>query len=1550
MAEDDPEVVALALKILARLLTFHGPVYVKKFAEKTGGFVVMRHRLKRWWNLPSLWPMLFAIMFDYDVAKIDFNKDLDHFGLLELFGSPSKLQAVYPEVLPVIASMLQRGLKEVCKDRPNESPSTPTESNGKLNVERPKHSRKRSMSLGMEFVTSCKAPFNSSFIPLLLIVPAQSDSTDHQIEEKVTLLNTISQFLTDVHSKSSRFRDFAATSTFVQELLFILFPVVVSSDMVSADSELHPPSSGLSFNGSDVPIRPLAHISSQAPPIVRTTNVEIPSSPSPHRLSNLRRGSSFVLVSSEPSQFSPSTARLHHAISPKETPRLEFARTNSVVQGYLELAIVVFSDVLFDRKDFPGFGIFLKVPPGFQEHQVYFQSYVLRNTLSHLGNAIHLDQNLLLEPRVITNLARFVTHLGEAIYEGWFLEGAETVLDFAGSILEYLQRPDIAKAKSVRLCSQAIGLIRAGVFRIVLLRLSEVDDRLSEQAVTTFMNKLTYWQTILLSSEDTQGDYLRLMCYLLYIKLICPQEQVRLLAANLWRILLVQKPDETSVILNYAAKANDRQLASGFRKLVELDNETFLYWVDTQRENLDAFFFGAMSRSWEAFVDQENRRTEETASNRMAKRKERLKQWVHEDLMNEDVIRRHETALHYWTTNIYKAENTKHQRAVQDYQDNLAFTVTCFDKMMRDLRRPTGLLEDQAPIRWRLDQTEGRNRMRLRVLPDNIAHLHNYKPKRKATRSTPVKGRLSINTQGEQLSGTNIIDATPTDVQKDSSALGNSRSVPPVTGDGEERDPFNEDEFEMIDAPGAQDAFEDRNRKVMRSLERNDQVQHVTNIARIVGLEAVEGLLILGKNCFYLIDNFFQRPDGEIVNVWQAPEEERDAYLRMISGHESKGRPAAGGAERKTRSWKWEEIISISKRRFLFRDVAIEIFFADGRSYLLTIMSPKLRDDLYARLSAKATPVTPGQSPTSFENAWRYEALKSPDDTQQTFGSKFANVFGQAFSNPATRKWIKGEMSNFHYLMLINTMAGRTFNDLTQYPVFPWVIADYTSDELDLTDPRSFRDLSKPMGAQTLEREAEFRDRYQSFAEMGDHNSPPFHYGTHYSSAMIVSSYLIRLQPFVQSYLLLQGGSFDHADRLFYSVPKAWLSASSENMTDVRELIPEFFFLPEFLNNTNGYDFGLRQGVGGNIDNVVLPPWAKGDPKVFISKNREALESPYVSQNLHRWIDLVFGFKQRGEAAFEATNVFHHLSYHGAKDLDTIEDPVERLATIGIIHNFGQTPHQVFQRSHPQREDVKHPGKRLDIDAQELVRLPSTLMESGEPVAALSHSSKTDRLLCSAAFRLNIPPVYDKYMEWGFADGSIRFYSAESKRMLGHFEHLHIGQLSSAIFADSRTLITSGTDCTMSIWSVMSDSKSMDLQPKGCLFGHRTPVNVLAVSRSFSALLSASKDGQVLLWDLNRLEFVLELTKGAPVDCARINDVTGNILVCRGNRAAVYTLNGALLLDQAVCERNDDGVACCAFYEGQGNEWLDRDLIFTGHRRGVVNVRLHVLLSFLPPD
>ncbi|VDO67971.1 unnamed protein product [Onchocerca flexuosa] len=116
--------------------------------------------------------------------------------------------------------------------------------------------------------------------------------------------------------------------------------------------------------------------------------------------------------------------------------------------------------------------------------------------------------------------------------------------------------------------------------------------------------------------------------------------------------------------------------------------------------------------------------------------------------------------------------------------------------------------------------------------------------------------------------------------------------------------------------------------------------------------------------------------------------------------------------------------------------------------------------------------------------------------------------------------------------------------------------------------------------------------------------------------------------------------NFDIADRLFNSIETTWRLASFDSTTDFKELIPEFFYLPDFLMNKEKLDLGIRQN-GDVVDDVILPRWCKGSARLFVLIHRQALESPIVSSALNYWIDLIFGYKQTGKAAIDAINVFH---------------------------------------------------------------------------------------------------------------------------------------------------------------------------------------------------------------------------------------------------------------------------------------------------------------------
>ncbi|XP_037920089.1 neurobeachin isoform X13 [Hermetia illucens] len=362
--------------------------------------------------------------------------------------------------------------------------------------------------------------------------------------------------------------------------------------------------------------------------------------------------------------------------------------------------------------------------------------------------------------------------------------------------------------------------------------------------------------------------------------------------------------------------------------------------------------------------------------------------------------------------------------------------------------------------------------------------------------------------------------------------------------------------------------------------------------------------------------------------------------------------------------WYFSEVRAIFSRRYLLQNVAIEIFLASRTSILFAFPDQHTVKKVIKALPRVGVGIKYGIPQT------RRASMMSPRQLMR--------------NSNMTQKWQRREISNFEYLMFLNTIAGRTYNDLNQYPVFPWVLTNYESKELDLSQPSNYRDLSKPIGALNPSRRAYFEERYESW---DNDTIPPFHYGTHYSTASFVLSWLVRAEPFTTMFLAMQGGKFDYPDRLFSSVSLSWKNCQRDT-SDVKELIPEWYFLPEMFYNSSGYRLGTRED-GTLVNDVELPPWAK-TAEEFVRINRMALESEFVSCQLHQWIDLIFGYKQRGPEAVRATNVFYYLTYEGSVDLDAITDPVMREAVENQIRNFGQTPSQLLMEPHPPRSSAMH--------------------------------------------------------------------------------------------------------------------------------------------------------------------------------------------------------------------------------------------------------------------
>ncbi|ODN93441.1 hypothetical protein L198_05306 [Cryptococcus wingfieldii CBS 7118] len=763
------------------------------------------------------------------------------------------------------------------------------------------------------------------------------------------------------------------------------------------------------------------------------------------------------------------------------------------------------------------------------------------------------------------------------------------------------------------------------------------------------------------------------------------------------------------------------------------------------------------------------------------------------------------------------------------------------------LRSEHGLWpDDNQQVTWRLDGSEGPLRMRARL--ERVDNL----PESGISR-TLHKLRDAIPSVDELSSAVSRLNAAPWE-------------DPETFSENGEGDSF-------IDV---EESGNDKMRKIAKTLQTGDVVEEAHNIVRIVGVDACPGLLILGKKNLYLIDGLVQTGDGEVIDARDAQKD----VLSIPSGTLAE----LDAADQQSYRWSYNDIIENNKRAFLFRDVALELYFSDKRNFLVVFRDKKERQAVVQKIGTK-NDNRDAISKSIIGNFVLDTVAKAMDRSEQQLEA-------------LQRKWQSREISNFAYLQLLNQYANRTPNDVTQYPIFPWVLADYSSEKLDLSSASSYRDLHFPMGALTQARREEAVERYSATESVGE---TPFHFGTHYSSSMIVCGYMIRMSPFTEIFLALQGGNFDLADRLFSSIPKAWDSASSDNRGDVRELVPEFYYSPAFLVNLNHHDFGRKQATGDIVDDVALPPWALGDPHLFVHRHREALESEYVSRHLAHWIDLTFGYKQRDPSSF---NCFHPLSYRGAVDLENIENEEEKAASTAIIHNFGQTPLQIFKMPHPHRFMAGRSDLPLGVKFgvaehwQLMFRSILPISETTTPIDDISPPFGPDsKPKVTQKHRLPVPSSSHLSVHYGFTDGSIRvYYQDATAKLAALVEGIYPEH---AIFASPTLLFTVSHQGVISAWRLTISGVGyrkgdVKVQREATLRGHPARVTCLTSNKSWSFLVSGSEDGTAVVWDTNRLRYTRTLCTGKdePIEFCATDEADGNIVLASRHHVYLFSLNG----------------------------------------------------------
>ena len=374
-------------------------------------------------------------------------------------------------------------------------------------------------------------------------------------------------------------------------------------------------------------------------------------------------------------------------------------------------------------------------------------------------------------------------------------------------------------------------------------------------------------------------------------------------------------------------------------------------------------------------------------------------------------------------------------------------------------------------------------------------------------------------------------------------------------------------------------------------------------------------------------------------------------------------------------------ISQILYRKFLFFDQSLELFLFNGKSYFFNLYSESNRNLVTNSLKEKIKKKTC----EIIENSADYFKEKN-----------------------YLKLWQEGKKTTLEYLLLVNKFSNRSYNVLTQYLVLPWLLLDFDNIYVE----KNYRNMSFPTNVQTEQAINKILNEYKN--EKGEY----LYFSQKYISQLYVNNYLIRCYPYINNQIQCQNGKFEDPERQIDYLLNYY----------TKELIPEFYYIPEIFLNLNYCFYGksINKNTLTLINNIII---GKGFNSIlhFINFHVSFLNSDTFNSTINKWIDYIFGksqipnteniffykykkiisYEKETYEAIMRKEIIEKLKQLKQKDIKTQKEIINEIRVIiNRAYSYGPCPSQLFAKEHPTPN--KKSDKKIN-NSSNFDRIKSTL-------------------------------------------------------------------------------------------------------------------------------------------------------------------------------------------------------------------------------------------------